>query len=306
MKPPGPIKNQSKAWTFVHCAAVAVMMSLVGPAAAQERLPGGDVVTAPGPGVVAAWYARPTGRYGHGVLGDAVEGGSLVVRSDQGAIYEAVLPNRYVFEDVTPRLADLDGDGKREIVTIRTDVRAGAAVAIYALSGKALVERAATNPIGRPNRWVSIAAVDDFTGDGRNEIAVVRTPHIGGVLELLSLRNGTLRRLYPPLSGYTSHTIGAAEVSFAASADVSGDGVADLILPEQNRRRLVALRLVDSVVPIGAVDLPARLSGPVEVEAGGFLRVPLETGRMVRLPLRWRGSPGERIIAPDSASAGPK
>lgn len=156
MKPPGPIKNQSKARNFVHCAAVAATMSLVGSAAAQERLPGGDVVAAPRPGVVAAWYARPTGRYGHGVLGDAVEGGSLVVRSDQGAIYEAVLPNRYVFEDVTPRLADLDGDGKREIVTIRTDVRAGAAVAIYALSGKALVERAATNPIGRPNRWVLI------------------------------------------------------------------------------------------------------------------------------------------------------
>jgi len=61
---------------------------------------------------------------------------------------------------------------------------------------------------------------------------------------------------------------------------------ADLILPEQNRRRLLVLRLVDGVVPIAAVDLPARVAGPVEVDAGGFLHVPLEIGGSVRVDLR--------------------
>ena len=271
---------------LMHCAAAAITLSIAGPAAAQVRVADGSVATPPEPDVAAAWYGRPTTRYAHGVLGDEIEGGSLVVRDERGAIHEIVLPERYVFEDVTPRLADLDGDGRREIVAIRTDVRAGAAVAVYGLSGEALVERAATPPIGQPNRWLSIAAIEDFTGDGRDEIAVVRTPHIGGVLELLSLRDGTLRRVYPPQPGYTSHTIGATEVSFAATADVSGDGVADLILPEQNRRRLLVLRLVDGVVPIAAVDLPARVAGPVEVDAGGFLHVPLEIGGSVRVDLR--------------------
>lgn len=41
----------------------------------------------------------------------------------KGATHEIVLSDRYVVEDVTPRLADLDGDGRQEIVTIRTDVR---------------------------------------------------------------------------------------------------------------------------------------------------------------------------------------
>lgn len=69
---------------------------------AQERLPDGGVAVGAGLGPVAAWYGRPTMRYGHGVVGDALEGGSLVVTAPDGRHQEIVLPDRFVFEDITP------------------------------------------------------------------------------------------------------------------------------------------------------------------------------------------------------------
>lgn len=287
---PGDIRPETAKGPFgrgVHRSAIAILVfwSLVAPVSAQDRIPGGGVATAPGQDIVAAWYGHPTHRYGHAVLGDGVEGGSLVVRDTQGARHEIVLPEHYVFEDVTPRLADLDGDGRMEVVTIRTELRAGAAVAVFGMDNGTLVQRAASLPIGQPNRWLSIAAVADFTGDDRADIAIVRTPHIGGELEVLSLRHGALHSLYPPQAGYSSHVIGASDVSFATTLDLSGDGIADLIVPEQSLRRLVVLRLDKGVVPIASVDLPARLAGPVRIDPQGRLRVPLETGQTLRIPL---------------------
>ncbi len=110
---------------------------------------------------------------------------------------ELVLPQTRVFEDITPRLADLDGDGRNEVVAIRTDVSAGAAVAVYHMVDGKLKERAATAPLRLANRWLSLAAIADFRGDGRRQIAVVKTPHIGGILEILALRGG---RAGQPLS----------------------------------------------------------------------------------------------------------
>ena len=142
----------------IAVAALAIC-ALTSAGLAQERLPDGDIATAGGSGPVQAWYGQPTTRYDHAILGDAIEGGSLVVIDAQGIRHELVLPERLVFEDITPRLADLDGDGRSEIVTIRTDVTAGAAVAVYELAEGQLVERAATAPIGLPHRWLSIAEI---------------------------------------------------------------------------------------------------------------------------------------------------
>lgn len=242
-------------------------LALTSGAAAQERLPDGGVAVAAGGGAVRAWYGRPTGRYAHGVLGDAVEGGSLVVLDEAGRRHELVLPERYVFEDITPRIADLDGDRRNEIVTIRTDASAGAAVAVYDISGGQLVERAATDPIGRPNRWLSIAGIASFTNPSTREIAVVKTPHIGGVLELLALRGDRLVSLYAPVRGYTSHVIGSRILSLAGIGDLTGDGISELALPDQSLMRIDVLGFVDGVKRLASRDLPAPLGQPVEMEA---------------------------------------
>lgn len=268
-----------------HAAiALAAFASLLASAAfADDRLPDGGVAKATGTGPVQAWYGRPTDRYDHGVLGDAIEGGSLVVVDAAGERRELVLPDRYVFEDITPRLVDLDGDGQNEVVAIRTDVAAGAAVVVYRLQAGALTEWASTPPIGSPRRWLSIAAIADFTGDGRLEIAVVKTPHIGGSLDLLSLEQNRLVSLYAPQGGYSTHFIGSRNLSLATTGDLTGDGLAELILPDQARRRVIVLSLVDGVETLLVQDLPARVDRPMHVLAPRRIAVPIETGETLRL-----------------------
>lgn len=245
----------------IRLAALA-LLALTGAAMAQDRLPDGGVATAPGNGPVQAWYGQPTARYDHGILGDAIEGGSLVAIDSAGVRHELVLPERYVFEDLTPRLVDLDGDGRNEIVTIRTDVTAGAAVAVYGLADGQLVERAATAPIGLPHRWLSIAAIADFTRDPGSEIAIVKTPHIGGVLEILSLHGRTLTIVGAPQSGVSTHFIGSHDLSLARAQDVDGDHFAELALPTQDRLQVVVLgfvpaaHVVGTFVPGGVINRP--------------------------------------------------
>lgn len=276
-------------WEAIIAIAIAAvaMTAPVAPAAqAQDRLTEGGAAEAPGRGPVRAWYGRPTSRYAHGVLGDAIEGGSLIAIDDAGRRLELVLPERFVFEDMTPRLADLDGDGRNEIVTIRTSLSEGAAVAVYALRRGRLVEHAAIAPIGIPNRWLSIAGIADFTGDGRREIAIVKTPHIGGVLEVLSLRDDRIVSLYPPRPGYSTHVIGSSIQTLAGVGDVTGDGRAELALPDQSRRKLFVLRFGSRIETVLELDLPARIDRQMQVVRTGRISVPLETGEalLVRVP----------------------
>jgi len=270
--------------------ALAMSAAIFAPAASadtNDRLPDGQIARASGDGPVAAWYGRPTRRYRHGVLGDDVEGGSLLVVDSRGTRHEIVLSDEFVFEDITPRIADLDGDGSNEVVAIRTDMRAGAALAIYGLRYGALVELAATAPIGRPNRWLSVAAIADFRGEGRNTIAVVKTPHIGGILELYRLGDGCLETVRGPTTGYSTHRIGSRELTLALAVDLDGDGRPELVLPDQTLRRIVALDLSTGVSVRHEWPLPEPVAGRVVATAPGVLRVPLESGR--HSVLRTRG-----------------
>ncbi|MGV8855477.1 MAG: hypothetical protein ACOH2L_12610 [Devosia sp.] len=239
------------------------LLALTGAVAAQERLPDGAIATAGGSGAVQAWYAQPTTRYDHGILGDAIEAGALVVVDAQGQQYRLILPERQVFEDITPRLIDLDGDGRNEIVTIRTDLAAGAAVAVYQLAGGKVQERAATAPLGQPHRWLSIAAIANFTDDAGLEIAIVKTPHIGGVLEILSLQGHSLKSIRPPQPGFSTHFIGSRDLSLAHAQDVDGDNFAELALPTQDRRRVMVLGFAPTVHGVGSFAPGGAITRPL-------------------------------------------
>jgi hypothetical protein len=180
-----------------------------------------------------AWYVAPTGRYQHGILGDAIEAGGLSVEHS-GASVTLLLDETSVFEDIQPRLQDLTGDGVPEIITIESHRDRGARVAIYRLTGSTLSLYSASAPIGRPRRWLNIAGVRDFDRDGTTDIAWVETPHIGGVLKIASVRPG---RLAPAAthSGVSNHKIGSRNLCLSV---VTEDG---LILPRQDYGGLLML-----------------------------------------------------------------
>ncbi len=62
--------------------------------ASGRRLPDGGVARFKSGSIRAAWYSSPTGRYDHGVLGDAIEGGGLTVRLADGRTVELLLPQQ--------------------------------------------------------------------------------------------------------------------------------------------------------------------------------------------------------------------
>lgn len=205
--------------------------------AARDGIPGGMIARETGAGIVAAWYSDPTGRYDHGILGDAIEGGTLSVVDGSGNRYSVTLGPDLVFEDLVPRIADINGDGRNDVVTIRSGLTTGAAIAVYSLGDRELIELASIPPIGRTHRWLNVSGISDFNGDGRLDIAIVKTPHIGGRLEFWTFRNGGLARI-AAAEGFSNHAIGSTELGMSAVFDIDGDGDAELAVPSADRGSL--------------------------------------------------------------------
>ncbi|WP_340160048.1 hypothetical protein [uncultured Hoeflea sp.] len=218
------------------CLAPATVSPEPDPAPAPAgALPDGRIASAISGDIRQAWFARPTRRYVHGVLGDAVEAGSLMAVTVSGEQVEAVLPEHQVFEDITPRIADLDGDGTNEVIAIRSSTSGGAAVAIYGLVNGALQLRGAGTENGRANRWLNIAGLVP-RADGGLTLYGVRTPHIGGRLFALDFRNGTISERNDIATDVSNHIIGSRELGMSAVGMFGGR--VELVLPSQDRRRL--------------------------------------------------------------------
>lgn len=236
---------------------------------APDGLPDGLIATHEGGDITAAWYGTPTQRYGHGILGDAIEAGELKVRLASGEEHSIKLLQTEVFEDRYPRLADLDGDGTIEVVTIRTSVTKGASLTIYGLKSDTLVERARTPFIGRPNRWLNIAGIANFKGGTAKQIAYVRTPHIGGTLYFYEFDRDKLVKVASK-PGFSNHAIGSREMRLSALADVNGDGKMDIVLPSDGRD---ILRMIgfenDKLKELAAVPLPSSIDRAIAVEGSG-------------------------------------
>jgi len=209
----------------------------------SDPLPDGDITSTPD-GNLAAWLTGPTGVYRHDILGDAIEAtGIRVVRGD-GTAFDVKLDDGAVFEDRRVRLVDVTGDGEDEMIVVRSDLDRGASLAIYGLTEPGIEPLAATPPIGQAHRWLNPAAVADFDGDGRVEIAYVETPHIGGVLTILGLGIAGLT-VEASDFGYSNHAIGSRVLDMAAVVDWNGDGVADIALPDSSRRQLRVATMAD-------------------------------------------------------------
>ncbi|MEX0408962.1 hypothetical protein ABGN05_25305 [Aquibium sp. LZ166] len=227
-------------------------------------LPDGAVASAASGDIARAWYTRPTGRYGHGVLGDAIEAGGLKVETRSGEELEFVLPDTHVFEDLTPRIADLDGDGTNEVVAIRSSLIRGAAVAVYGLRDGALLQLDVAPEIGRSGRWLNIAGIDRYWGSQSPLIVWVETPHIGGMLRMARFQDGRLQVLPDETRGFSNHVIGSRELGLSATGDLDGDGIADLVLPTVDRRGIVVLTARGSDI----VSLPAPVSHRIAIVSG--------------------------------------
>ena len=199
----------------------AFVAALAAPAAAEN--------------VVEARYDAPTTRYAHGVLGDAIEWGALVMEVEGGRTVRLVLPQERVFEDVAPRLYDVDGDGDKEVIVVESHQAVGARLAIYDPDG--LV--AANDYIGQANRWLAPIGVGaaDFDGDGLVELVYIDRPHLAKTLRVFTFVDGALKPI-ARFPGVTNHRIGESDI--AGGIRYCGRGP-EMIVASVNWERVLSL-----------------------------------------------------------------
>jgi len=204
--------------------------------------------------IAGAWLAMATDRYPHSVLGDSFEASRLAVESRQGKFLILDLPPHRVFEDLQPRLIDLDGDGRDEIIVVESDTRLGASLSVYGIVDGLLAKRTATPFLGRPNRWLNPLGVGDFDGDGKLDIALVATPHIGGVLRLYHFLEPELSK-FAEYTGVSTHSLGSTELGLGR--EVENAPRDQLLLPDQSHRKMLLLEWTpDGWLKHDQVDLP--------------------------------------------------
>jgi hypothetical protein len=113
----------------------------------------------------AVLFVATTTRYQYGVLGDVIEVGTLAVEQVDRNRVLFELDEGSVFEDLTPRLYDIDADKNDEVVVVRFYLHSGAALSIFGLRDGALIQIAEEKPIGRPFRWLNPLSAADFDED---------------------------------------------------------------------------------------------------------------------------------------------
>lgn len=194
----------------------AVLLAIPPPAQAQSAEPASVCVVGDG-----AWLRKVClshdpefPRYGHDVLGATPEWNKLTLFHGPQARQQAdghrgaseFIAAGNVFEDIAPRIADLDSDGRPDVVVVQSSFERGARLVAFSVWPKPRL-LAATPYIGQRNRWLAPAGIADFDGDGRVEIAYVDRPHLKADLVFVRL-DGNLLREVARVPGITNHRIG--------------------------------------------------------------------------------------------------
>jgi hypothetical protein len=260
--------------------------------APRDALPGSRVQSA---GPLRVHLAGPTKTYVHGALGPDGEARELVVSERQpvtmsGGVQKVPVERTRieagpdaVFEDREPRLADLDADGGTEILVVKSYQTRGSALAVVAKRDGAWRVVAETPPVGEAQRWLNPAAVAAFQGDGKAAIALVKVPHVDGVLQVWAFEAGKLV-LRHEAAGYSNHVFGSSAQDLAAAIDLDGDGVPELAIPTLDRGALALLSLKGGIKELRRVALPAKAATGIAALGAGktaHILVGLEDGRVV-------------------------
>ncbi|WP_299719392.1 VCBS repeat-containing protein [uncultured Tateyamaria sp.] len=186
----------------------------------------------------------PARRYGHDILGNTREWANLTLdwgpRAD--AAYTGGAPSLVlrleagIFEDVAPRVIQLDDDPLPEVLVANSERGKGARLLILDVNPDGI--RSITSPfIGQQNRWYAPVGAADLDGDGVVEVMWIDRPHLAKVLRVAQVRGDSLVEV-AALDGLTNHRIGEDDI---AGGIRMCNGTPEMILSTGNWSDLVAI-----------------------------------------------------------------
>ena len=205
-----------------------------------RRLLRNSSVTSSDKNIKHAWLYQQTLAYDHEVLGDMIEAKSIAILQQDDTKLTYTLDANHVFEDLKIRLYDIDKDNEDELFVIKTHLDQGASLAMYKIIGDSIKQVATSGYLNRVYRWLNVVGFGDFDGNGIQNIAIVKTPHIGGYLTIYDYKDGQMKENYKRY-GYTNHYIGSHELDMSAVSDLDNDKIDEIILPQMNAKNIKIL-----------------------------------------------------------------
>lgn len=212
--------------------------------------------------ISAARYVEPTDRYGHGAVPGGEYGALEVTLRDGSRLLARVTGG--VFEDTTPRLHDFDGDGTPEVVAVFSGDTTGAMIRIFGLQDGTLTALGNNAPIGTRHRWLAVAGIADFNGDGLDEIAYVDRPHLARRLRLVTVdasQSSLTFKEIASVGGLTNHKYGSPDIE--GGVRICKDEAPVVVTASANWSRVMEARLIEGefqIAPIGKYTGPSSLT----------------------------------------------
>jgi len=189
------------------------------------------------------------------------------------------------------RSADLNGDGKPDVVTTDQDQNA---VTILLGDGTGGFREAPGSPFAAGASPWSVA-IGDVNGDGKLDLAVipydrdVADPRDLGVTVLLGDGSGRFTKMH----GSPFSLAGCQGPDRVAIGDVNGDGVADLVVTcAQNGRMMVYEGSHDGTFRVATVEVKTGWSGIAvgDLKGSGKQQIVVSNGELDAAPSRQRGT----------------
>jgi hypothetical protein len=222
-------------------------------------------------------------RYSHGILGDRIEATGFAVYQSGSLTADFELPYSMVFETLRALIADVipENPGAEVVLTSSNRVD-GSRIEIYSQEGNFLGNSEA---IGLGFRWLHIIAVASFPGDPKPYIAIVKTPHINGVLELYQW-NSTKLVKRASLRNVSTHQIGSDNLNMALVINMDRLPGPEFLIPSYDFRSLVVIKYSNNVLyEMKRFDLPGRISTNLYLDNtdSNSVWVGLENGKIICL-----------------------
>lgn len=198
-----------------------------------------------GIGQVAVYVNATDQRYVHGIMGDRLEGATLLILdtkdSEIRVLARVDLPGEDVYEGIAPFWADIDGDGAEDLVTTVSNSTSGSRIRAYLWDGNKIKQEVDGLAIGQGNRWQHQLTAQALGPNGEIEIADVLTPHIGGTLRFYQFDGASLN-VVASFPSVTTHSIGSRNLDQTAIGDFNGDGQPEVLVMSLDRNHVIGVQ----------------------------------------------------------------